>query len=731
MACSDHLPAPLQSYTPPQPLALANGMRMSGATVAYQTWGTLNAARDNVIWVCHALTASSDVAAWWPGAFGPGRVLDPERYYIVCANVLGSCYGSAGPTSVNAETGQRWGGDFPKISVADMVDHQRLLADHLGLHTIQLVIGASMGGFQVLEWARRDPARVQRIALIATSWRQPPQALAQAQLQCEFIRRDPRFAGGHYPADAGPEEGLALARQLGHLTYRSADELDRRFGRERREDGHYQVLSYLDHQGRKLVRRFDANAYLRLTEAMIAYDAAEGAAPELALATLRQPALVISLDSDQLYYPSEQSRLAQALPNGRLVQIETAYGHDGFLVDAAKIDPLLCAFRDEALPPAALASARPQLSQRRPRVPAVLIGATGRVGADLLALWSQPGSELPLQLVGVANSRAGLWQADGLAPGLAAERLRGASGGSAETLIEQLIALRRPAVLIDCTASERVAAHSARLLAAGIALVTPNKIAFAAESARWRPLQAALASGTPAGWSATVGAGLPILSTLRRLRSAGDQLHSVEASLSGTLGHVLTRTQDGATLRQAIGEAVAQGLAEPDPRIDLSGGDVRRKLLILLREAGVDLDERQIALDPLLRLSPTVPWEDAVAAHERDWLQLVDDARRAGQRLVYRARWRLDGGAEIGPALVPADHPLAGARGTENRVVLHTRYYGEQALLIAGAGAGVRITAAAVLADLKAIADILLSRSSTPTPLESPAPRSLKARACG
>ena len=205
----------------------------------------------------------------------------------------------------------------------------------------------------------------------------------------------------------------------------------------------------------------------------------------------------------------------------------------------------------------------------------------------------------------------------------------------------------------------------------------------------------------------------------------------MEASLSGTLGYVLTRTQDGATLRQAIGEAVAQGLAEPDPRIDLSGGDVRRKLLILLREAGIDLDERQIALDPLLRLSPTVPWEDAVAAHERDWLQLLDDARRAGQRLVYRARWRLDGGAEIGPALVPADHPLAGARGTENRVVLHTRYYGDQALVIAGAGAGVRITAAAVLADLKAVADTLLSRTGTAAALESTGLRSLKASACG
>ena len=220
------LPPALQSWTPAAPLRLASGEMLAEATVGYQTWGELNAARDNVIWVCHALTASSDVASWWAGAFGPGRTLDPTRSYIVCANVLGSCYGSAGPSSLEPQGGQRYGAAFPELSVTDLVEHQRLLADHLGIRRIQLVVGASMGGFQVLEWARLEPVRVRRIALIATSWRQPPQALAQARLQCEFIRRDPKFKGGDYPPDDPPAEGLALARQLGHLTYRSAGELD-------------------------------------------------------------------------------------------------------------------------------------------------------------------------------------------------------------------------------------------------------------------------------------------------------------------------------------------------------------------------------------------------------------------------------------------------------------------------------------------------------------------------
>ncbi len=710
MSHTHHTPAAIQHYTPTTPLRLANGALLHGATVGYQTWGALNAARDNVVWVCHALTASSDVESWWPGAFGPGRLLDPTRHFIVCANVLGGCYGSAGPTTVDPTTGERFGAHFPELTVGDLTDHQRLLADHLGIRAIELVVGASMGGFQVLEWARREPVRVRRIALIATSWRQPPQALAQARLQCEFIRRDPRFRDGHYPEHDGPVEGLALARQLGHLTYRSADELDRRFGRERRDDGHYQVLSYLDYQGDKLVQRFDANAYLRLTEAMNHYDFADGIAPQEALATITQPALVVALDSDQLYYPSEQARLASWLPRGRLVEIETLYGHDGFLVDTAKLDPALTAFRDEAPLEASVARlpiAAPRAAARRPRVPIALIGATGRVGSDLLNLLAHPGVDASVQLVGVANSRAALWQPEGLAPGLAAERLRAQSSGSAEALIEQLIADQRPALLIDCTASATIAALGVRLLESGISLVTPNKIAFAGSQRDYDRLRLG-AQTTPAAWSATVGAGLPILSTIRRLRAAGDRLSAVEATLSGTLGALLTHVHDGVSLHQALSQAVEQGLAEPDPRIDLSGQDVRRKLIILLREAGIAIEPEAIALDPLLHLSADRPWNEAIGRHERDWLALIQDARRSQSRFVYRAHWNPAEGAHVALALVPDAHPLAGARGTENRVVLHSEYQGDTPIVIAGAGAGVRVTAAAVLADVQSVCELLL-----------------------
>lgn len=719
MSHTAHIPATVRYHTPAEPLPLERGGALAGATVAFQTWGTLNAARDNVIWVCHALTASSDVESWWPGAFGPGRLLDPARHYIVCANVLGGCYGSAGPTNIDPASGERWGARFPAVTVGDLVEHQRRLADHLGLCGIALVVGASMGGFQALEWARRD-TRVRRLALLATSWRQPPQALAQARLQCEFIRRDPKFRDGHYPADDGPVEGLALARQLGHLTYRSAAELDQRFGRARRGDGHYEVLSYLDHQGHKLVRRFDALSYLRLSEAMNDYDAADGGEPEAALAGIGVPALVLALDSDQLYYPSEQRRLARALPRGRLLEFETAHGHDGFLVDSARLDPLLRAFREEPLADASVTRLPARPPVRRARVPTVLLGATGRVGAELLKLLAQPGHEAALQLVGVANTRAAVWQPDGLAPGLAGERLRAQTGGSAAGLLEQLRAGPRPALLVDCSADPALAAHSQRLLEDGIALVTPNKLAFAGPQAEHERVRAALAH-TPAAWSATVGAGLPALATIRRLRAAGDSIRAIEATLSGTLGHLLTRVQEGLSLRAAIAEAIALGLAEPDPRADLGGEDVRRKLVILLREAGIAIEPPAVALDPLLSLPPTLPWEQAVGQHERDWLGLVADTRRAGARLVYRAAWNPQAGAQVGLCVLPGGHPLAAGRGSENRIVLHSEFHGETPIVIAGAGAGPRITAAAVLADAVEVAGRLLAASAIEAPRRSAA----------
>jgi homoserine O-acetyltransferase/O-succinyltransferase len=331
-----HTPARLKQFTPPDGLVLSSGVHLQDATIGYQTWGQLNDTGDNAIWVCHALTGTSDVESWWAELLGANRALDPARHFIVCANVLGGCYGSAGPLDRE---------DFPTITIADMVRQQHLLAQHLGIRSIRLMLGGSMGGFQALEWTLRFPAMVQRLALVATSYRQPAQAIALSSLQCAQIRNDPKFANGRYDPNDPPIEGLALARQIGHLSYRCAEELDARFDREKDATGEFQVNRYLAHQGTKLTRRFDPNCYLLLNQAMNDFDACVGRGePRFALGRLQQPVLIVSVDSDWLYPASEQARLADLLPNAALVHIHSRAGHDGFLLDAAQFEPALRSF---------------------------------------------------------------------------------------------------------------------------------------------------------------------------------------------------------------------------------------------------------------------------------------------------------------------------------------------------------------------------------------------------
>jgi homoserine O-acetyltransferase/O-succinyltransferase len=337
---ASHTPAGLQQFTPPAGLILANGVHLADATIGYQTWGKLNAAGDNVVWICHALTGTTDAMVWWSEIFGSNRAIDPEQDFVVCANVLGGCYGSAGPTT---------NPDFPAITISDMVRQQYLLAQHLKIKSIRLMLGGSMGGFQALEWSIRYPHMVQRLALVATSYRQPAQAIALSSLQCAQIRNDPKFNGGRYDPNDPPVEGLALARQIGHLSYRCFDELDARFDRQQDASGNFQVNNYLAHQGRKLTKRFDANSYLILNAAMNAFDACEGRGePRFALGRLQLPVLIVSVDTDWLYPPSEQARLANLLPNAALVHIHSRAGHDGFLLDAAQFEPALRSFARDA-----------------------------------------------------------------------------------------------------------------------------------------------------------------------------------------------------------------------------------------------------------------------------------------------------------------------------------------------------------------------------------------------
>ncbi len=316
------------------PFALEGGAVLPEVEVAFRTWGQLDAERANAVVVCHALTGSADAEVWWPGLFGPGRAFDPERDFVLCSNVLGGCYGTTGPTST-APDGRPFGRSFPAVTVRDMVRLQMRLADHLGIRRIRLVTGGSLGGMQALEWALLEPERVEAAAVISASGRHSAWCIALSEAQRRAIEVD-------------PVEGLAVARMIAMVSYRSRASFEARFGRRRRGDGGFEAESYLRYQGDKLVRRFDAETYLTLTRAMDSHDVARDRGPyQEVLASIRQPILVVASDSDLLYPREEQEELVRQIPGARLERLASPHGHDAFLIEQETVAALLRSFRRE------------------------------------------------------------------------------------------------------------------------------------------------------------------------------------------------------------------------------------------------------------------------------------------------------------------------------------------------------------------------------------------------
>ncbi|HKT32165.1 MAG TPA: homoserine O-acetyltransferase [Gammaproteobacteria bacterium] len=324
----------------PEPLALECGARLHEVTLAYRSWGQLNATRDNAVLVCHALTGSADADQWWPGLLGPGHALDPEREFILCSNVLGGCYGSTGPGDINPATGRRYGGAFPVVSVRDMVRAQARLADELGIVRFALVIGGSLGGMQALEWAASFPERVGALVAIGCGVRQSPWAIAWSEAQRQAIFADPNWCGGNYSPATPPIAGLAAARAMAMLSYRHWREFEKRFGRRHR-DGTFEIESWLRHHGDKLVKRFDAASYVTLTRAMDTHDLARDRSD---LSVLSMPALVVGITSDLLYPLAEQQELAALLPNAEPEVLDSPHGHDAFLIETEQLNQLVAEF---------------------------------------------------------------------------------------------------------------------------------------------------------------------------------------------------------------------------------------------------------------------------------------------------------------------------------------------------------------------------------------------------
>jgi homoserine O-acetyltransferase len=327
-----------------------SGETLRDAPVAYQSWGQLNNRGDNAIVVCHALTGSADATDWWGDLIGPGCALDTNRFFVVCASALGSPYGTASPLTPHPATGAPYGPDFPVATPRDTVALHRALLDRLGVHQAAAAIGGSMGGMHVLEWAfeRTDDGApyVRALVPIAVGGRHSAWCIGWSEAQRQAIYADPNWNDGHYDADAPPTEGLSAARMMAMVSYRSRPSFEERFGRERMTngspDGPFAVESYLRYQGEKLVDRFDANCYVRLTQQMDAHDVARGRGPyREVLQSIKQPAFIIGIDSDVLYPLEEQQELAQTLPNGRLSVLSSPHGHDSFLIEQRALNDLL------------------------------------------------------------------------------------------------------------------------------------------------------------------------------------------------------------------------------------------------------------------------------------------------------------------------------------------------------------------------------------------------------
>ncbi len=340
---------------------LERGGVVQDVTVAYETWGSLNEAGDNVILVEHALTGDSHVEGeagnghaspgWWPGLIGPGRPLDTAKWFVIAANVLGGCQGTTGPSTA-APDGRPWGSRFPYVTIRDQVDVEARLLEHLGVTRLAAVIGGSMGGMRAIEWAVTHPERVERCIVLASTAYATADQIAWCQPQLLAIRQDRDFAGGdYYDTGRAPEAGLGLARRIAHITYRTEWELDERFGREAQlgEDplvtgsrGRFAVESYLDHHAGKLARRFDANSYLVLTEAMNSHDVGrDRGGLGTALARVTAECTIVSVDTDRLYPPRLSDDLHGFLARSSRAHITSPHGHDGFLIEDEQVGRII------------------------------------------------------------------------------------------------------------------------------------------------------------------------------------------------------------------------------------------------------------------------------------------------------------------------------------------------------------------------------------------------------
>jgi homoserine O-acetyltransferase len=331
-----------QIFTYQEAFELESGKQLLNLHIGYHTYGKLNKQRNNVVWVCHALTANSDVLDWWKGLFGENDYFNPDEHYIVCANILGSAYGTTNPLSINPASGQPYYLTFPEVTIRDIVNAHRLLADHLGIGQIEVLMGGSLGGQQSLEWSIMEPDRIKNLILIATNARQSPWGIAFNESQRLALSADATFYNN---MPDGGSKGLKAARSIALLSYRTYKTYGVTQQEQTDELHNYRAASYQDYQGQKLVNRFNAYSYWYITKVMDSHNVGRGRyGVEKALSLVKAKTLVIGIKSDILFPIEEQQYLFRHIPKAALAEIDSFYGHDGFLIDTEILTNVISSF---------------------------------------------------------------------------------------------------------------------------------------------------------------------------------------------------------------------------------------------------------------------------------------------------------------------------------------------------------------------------------------------------
>lgn len=334
-----HNPDTLQTYCHPLPFVLESGENLPELRITYHTFGQLNAKADNVVWVAHALTANSNPTQWWPGLVGEKDLINPEDHFIICANILGSCYGTTGPRYFNPENGERYLTNFPDFTIRDIVRAHQLLRRHLGIEQIYLGLGGSMGGQQLLEWAVEEPKLFENLCLLATGAKSTPWGIAFRTAQRMAMEADPSFFSS---SPNGGKKGAEAARAMAMISYRTREAFNSSQQDDNEKEKNFRADSYLRYQGLKLSKRFDARTYYLLTEAMDTHNVGRGrGSVETALARVKARTLVLGIEGDLLFSNDEQAHLAAHIPGAQLELIPSRYGHDGFLIEAPAISKSL------------------------------------------------------------------------------------------------------------------------------------------------------------------------------------------------------------------------------------------------------------------------------------------------------------------------------------------------------------------------------------------------------